>query len=103
MNENTIIEDNCYINNAEIGKNNKILNNCYINGLDKITKIGNNNIFKIGVIVTGDVIIGDNNKFFHYAIIGGEANWQGDIKIGKLIIGNNNIFKERVTIQHWIK
>ena len=86
----------------------KILSNCIFNGFELNTKhkvnhhisIGKNNIFQNGVIISGEVIIGDNNRFSHYNIIGGTPNIIDIKELGIIDIGKNNIFKEFVSIHN---
>ena len=51
------------------------------------------------VHITGETIIGKNNKFFPFSSIGSipqDKKYSGENS--KLIIGNNNVFREHVTI-----
>ena len=64
--------------NVEIGKNTKLISNLHI---------------------SGNTIIGENNTFFPFSSIGHipqDKKFKGENS--KLIIGNNNIFREHITI-----
>lgn len=81
---------------AEIGKNCQIGPYCII---DKDVKLGNNNTLQSNVLLTGNTTIGDNNKFFHSAVIGTDCQdlkYKGEPTL--LIIGNNNVFREFCTV-----
>ena len=61
-------------------------------------KIGNNNIIYPSVNISGNTDIGQNNKFFPYSSIGSipqDLKYRGEKS--KLIIGDNNIFREHCT------
>ena len=81
---------------AKIGKNCKIGPYCII---DADVQLGDNNILQSNVLLTGNTEIGNNNKFFHSAVIGTDCQ---DLKYNgeptKLIIGSNNTFREFCTI-----
>ncbi|MDO9577321.1 MAG: acyl-[acyl-carrier-protein]--UDP-N-acetylglucosamine O-acyltransferase, partial [Candidatus Cloacimonadales bacterium] len=81
---------------AQIGKNCQIGPYCII---DKDVKLGDNNILLSNVLLTGNTTIGDNNKFFHSALIGTDCQdlkYKGEPTL--LIIGNNNVFREFCTV-----
>ena len=62
-------------------------------------KIGDNTSIASHVVIEGHTTIGDNNKFFQYASIGAEPqsiSYQGEPT--EVIIGDNNIIREFVTI-----
>jgi UDP-N-acetylglucosamine acyltransferase len=62
--------------------------------------IGKNNNIGPHIVIEGDTVIGEDNQFYQFASIGSipqVIKWQGGMS--KLIIGNNNIFREFVTIQ----
>lgn len=62
-------------------------------------KLGNNNIIGFGVVIEGDVTIGDNNHIRPFTVIGTPPEKHGFFKThGKVIIGNNNEISEHVTI-----
>jgi UDP-N-acetylglucosamine acyltransferase len=72
--------------------------NCVI---DKAVSIGEGSVLEANVVIGKDVVIGENNHFFTNCVIGGTPQVLGlepDDQIGKLIIGNNNIIREQVTI-----
>jgi UDP-N-acetylglucosamine acyltransferase len=81
---------------AEIGENTVVGPYCIIG---KDVKLGDNNILYSNVIIDGDTIIGSGNKFYHSAVIGTDCQ---DLKYKgeptKLIIGNNNTFREFSTV-----
>ena len=67
-------------------------------------KIGNNNKIEAGAIIGPYCEIGDNNTINHYAYIGGDPQdheFTGDRSF--VIIGNNNIIREYVTIHRGSK
>ncbi|MDD5457966.1 MAG: acyl-ACP--UDP-N-acetylglucosamine O-acyltransferase [Phycisphaerae bacterium] len=68
--------------------------------IGKGTKIGNNCRLQSHVTIGENIQIGDNNTFYPNAVIGctPQVLGIGDRKIGGLIIGNNNIFRENVTV-----
>ena len=81
---------------AIIGENVSIGPYCIIN--DNVN-IGNNVELKGHVYIDGNTSIGDNCKFYPFASIGTspqDLKYKGEES--KLIIGNNNIFREYVTI-----
>jgi len=62
--------------------------------------IGNNNYIGPFCYITGNTIIGDNNRFEAYCSVGTPAEhrdyfWSNE---QKTIIGNNNVFREFITI-----
>ncbi|MHB8231323.1 MAG: acyl-ACP--UDP-N-acetylglucosamine O-acyltransferase [bacterium] len=62
-------------------------------------KIGKNNKIASHVVIEGNTQIGDNNKIFQFASIGSvpqDLKYKGEDT--KLIIGNNNIIREYVTM-----
>jgi UDP-N-acetylglucosamine acyltransferase len=72
--------------------------NCVI---DKAVSIGEGSILEANVVIGKGVVIGENNHFFANCVIGGipqVLRLSPDDQIGKLIIGNNNIIREQVTI-----
>jgi UDP-N-acetylglucosamine acyltransferase len=81
---------------AEIGKNNDIGPYAIIEGP---VHIGDNNRIGPGAIVMGTTVIGSNNQIHGYAYIGNEPQ---DITFknveSRVIIGDNNIIREFVTI-----
>jgi UDP-N-acetylglucosamine acyltransferase len=63
--------------------------------------IGAGTVLEPNVVVGKNVTIGQNNRFFPNCVIGGTPQVLGlkpDDEIGKLIIGDNNIIREQVTI-----
>ena len=91
------IHPNSFISKeVQIGNNVKIGPFCYING--KI-KIDDNTELKSHVSITGKTSIGKNNIFYPFSNIGCDPQ---DLKFkgedSELIIGNNNIIRENVTI-----
>tara|TARA_B100000401_G_C52813386_1_gene725226 strand:+ start:379 stop:1161 length:783 start_codon:yes stop_codon:yes gene_type:complete len=81
--------------NAVIGKNVTI--GAYSVVEDNV-KIDDNNIIFPSVFISGDTDIGKNNKFFPYCSIGSipqDLKYKGEKS--KLIIGNDNIFREHCT------
>ena len=83
-------------NKASIGDNVIIGPYCII---DKHVTLGSNNELISHVHISGDTIIGKNNKFFPFSSIGlipQDKKFEGENS--QLIIGDNNIFREHVTI-----
>ena len=84
---------------VKIGENNSIGPNVVIMG--NVT-IGNNNHFGANTIISNNVIIGNDNRFAGLISIGGlgEMGTKGDVFLenGNVIIGNNNVIREFVTI-----
>ena len=85
--------------NVRLGINNIIGPNVVIQG--NVT-IGDDNLIGVNTIISNNVIIGNGNKFTGAASLGslGEMGTKGDIYLenGKVIIGNNNVIREFVTI-----
>lgn len=81
---------------AAIGKDCIIGANCIIG---PAVKMGDRNRLEPFVIIDGDTTIGDDNRFFSYAVIGTEPQ---DLKFDgsptRLHIGSNNKIREFVTI-----
>ena len=90
--------------NVVIGKNNSIGANVVITGN---IKIGINNIIGPGTTILNSVEIGDSNHFIGNVFIGaqGEMGSKGDFIIADAIvrIGNNNIFREFITVNSPVK
>ena len=81
---------------AELGSNITIGPYCIIN---ENVKIGNNVNLKAHVYIDGNTTIGDNCTFFPYCSIGTapqDLKYKGEKSMLK--IGNNNIFREYVTV-----
>lgn len=85
IDETAVIGDNCVIGPyCVIGAN---------------VKIGDNNIFQPHVVVDHYTTIGNGNRFFQFSSIGADPQdytYKGEPT--KLIIGDNNVFRECVTI-----
>ena len=72
--------------------------NCVI---DSEVSIGAGATLEANVVINKDVTIGNNNHFFANCVIGGRPQLLGlnaNEPIGGLVIGDNNIFREQVTI-----
>ncbi len=72
--------------------------NCVI---DSGVSIGAGTILEANVVINKSVTIGENNHFLANSVIGGRPQVLGmrpDESIGGLIIGDNNTFREQVTI-----
>ena len=88
-------------NTAVIGNNVLIGENVSIGPysvIDEGVKIGNNNIIYPSVYMTGNTEIGEGNSFFPFCSIGSipqDLKYSGENS--KLIIGNNNTFREHST------
>ena len=63
-------------------------------------QMGKNNVFEPGVIIGKNVQIGDNNYFGAYTIVGDipESKDYFENHTGQVVIGNNNRFTKKVTI-----
>ena len=86
---------------VQLGKNVKIGPFCYLDGN---IKIGDNTELKSHVVVSGNTSIGDNNTFYPFSNIGcdpQDLKYEGEES--HLIIGNNNIFRENITISKGTK
>ena len=62
-------------------------------------KIGKNSKIHSHVLIDGNTSIGFNNEFYSFSVIGSNPQhlkYEGEMT--KLIIGNNNVFREHVTI-----
>jgi len=69
---------------------------------DEWIRNGGNNKVHITAIVNDNVVLGTGNIIGPYAVIGGNGEIRGkdaDEFKGKVIIGNNNVISEHVTIQ----
>ncbi len=88
-------------NTAIIGKNTVIGSNVEIGPycvIEDGVKIGNNNILQSSVFMSGETDIGKGNAFFPFCSIGSkpqDLKYQGEKS--KLIIGDENIFREHST------
>jgi UDP-N-acetylglucosamine acyltransferase len=72
--------------------------NCVIDGN---VSIGAGTKLDANVVIGENVTIGKNNHFFANCVIGGRPQILGlktNVKIGGLVIGNNNTIREQVTI-----
>ena len=81
---------------AKIGENVQIGPFCIIG---ENVQIGDDCKLVSGVVIDGNTIIGKGNKFFHAAVIGTnpqDLKYKGEPT--QLIIGDNNIFREFVTV-----
>ena len=86
---------------VQLGKNVKIGPFCYLDGE---IKIGDNTEFKSNVVVSGITTIGKNNTFYPFSNIGCDPqDLKYDGEESQLIIGNNNIFRENITISKGTK
>ncbi len=98
----SLVHPNSYISkNVQLGSGVKIGPYCYLDG--KII-INDNTELKSHVIISGNTTIGKNNKFYSFSNIGCDPQ---DLKFkgedSQLFIGNNNIFRENVTISKGTK
>jgi UDP-N-acetylglucosamine acyltransferase len=81
---------------TEIGENVSIGPYCVI---EAGVSIGDNCVFKSHVVVKGKTTIGKNNHFYQFGSIGEDCQdkkYAGELT--ELIIGDNNIFREGVTV-----
>lgn len=96
------IHPNSFISKeVDIGSNVKIGPFCYLNGS---IKIDDNTELKSHISISGKISIGKNNIFYPFSNIGCDPQ---DLKFkgedSELIIGNNNIFRENITISKGTK
>jgi len=80
---------------AVLGKGNHIGPYCLIHSK---VKLGDNNVLKSHVVIDGNTHIGNDNQFFSFASIGSvtqDKKYQGEDS--KLVIGDNNVFREYTT------
>lgn len=86
-------------NDVKLGVNNTIGPNVIIQGN---VSIGDDNHIGVNTIIINNVIVGNGNMLAGSASIGslGEMGTKGDVffENGKVIIGNNNVIREFVTI-----
>ena len=64
----------------------------------KFKKIKGNFVHPTAVINLKSLIIGKGNTIGPYVVIGNQAQWKNKKNIGKIIIGNNNVFNEYTNI-----
>ena len=64
----------------------------------KFKKIKGNYVHTTAVINWKSLIIGKGNTIGPYVVIGNQAQWKGKKNVGKIIIGNNNVFNEYTNI-----
>ncbi len=64
----------------------------------KFKKIRGNYIHSTAIINWNSLVIGKGNTIGPYVVIGNEAQWKGKKSVGKIIIGNNNVFNEYTNI-----
>ena len=91
------IHPNSFISKeVQLGNNVKIGPFCYLNG---DIKIDDNTELKSHISISGKTLIGKNNLFYPFSNIGCDPQ---DLKYkgenSELIIGDNNIFRENITI-----
>ena len=96
------VHPNSFISDkVKLGKNVKIGPFCYLDGY---INIGDNTELKSHVVVSGNTTIGTNNIFYPFSNIGCDPqDLKYDGEESYLIIGNNNIFRENVTISKGTK
>ena len=83
---------------VQLGDNVTIGPNCVV---ESGTSVGDGSVLLANVVVGKDVSIGKNNHFFYNCTIGGIPQILGmdkNTEFGKLIIGNNNTFREQTTV-----
>ena len=93
----SLIHPNSFISNkVQLGDNVRIGPYCFIDGNISIL---DNTELKSHVVISGNTTIGKNNKFYPFSNIGCDPQ---DLKFkgedSQLFIGDNNIFRENVTI-----
>ena len=83
---------------VQLGRNVNIGPNCVIR---KGVSIGDGCVLEANVVIGENVTIGKNNRFFANSAIGGKPQiltLGPDDEIGGLTIGDNNVFREQVTV-----
>jgi UDP-N-acetylglucosamine acyltransferase len=88
-----VIEDGVLIQDGVI-----IGPNCFVGAA---TTIGEKTVLEAGVVIDKNVQIGKRNHFFPNCVIGGcpqILNLKPDAKLGSLVIGDDNVIREQVTI-----
>jgi len=89
---------------AVVGKEARLADGVVIGpncAIDSEVSIGAGTVLDANVVISKDVEIGQNNHFFPNCAIGGRPQLLGlsaDDEIGGLVIGDNNIIREQVTI-----
>jgi UDP-N-acetylglucosamine acyltransferase len=66
---------------------------------DGMVQVGTGNTFGPGVILYGPLIIGDDNEFHAFSVIGDSPEHKGKVGAGVTRIGSRNVFREH-TIVH---
>jgi UDP-N-acetylglucosamine acyltransferase len=98
LNSNSLIHPTAIIEEgAKIGKGTSIGPYSIIRST---VVIGENNKIGPHIVIEGDTTIGNDNEFYQFASIGSipqVIKWQGGKS--KLIIGDNNCFREFITVQ----
>lgn len=81
----------------EMAANNNITHSAVIS---EGARIGRGNHFGPGVVIGPNVVIGDNNRFEAHVCVGMPPESRGHLtNYGPVVIGNNNVFREFVTVQ----
>ena len=83
---------------AQIGENVVVGPNCYV---DQGSVIGASCVLDANVVVGNNVTVGQGNRFYAGSVIGRPPQLLGlndDTQFGTLTIGDNNTFREHVTI-----
>lgn len=83
---------------TQLGEDVTIGPNCFI---DKGVSIGAGTVIDANTVIYKDVEIGENNRFFANCVVGGRPQVLGlgpDVEVGKLVIGDRNVFREQTTI-----
>jgi UDP-N-acetylglucosamine acyltransferase len=89
---------------AVVGKEARLADGVVIGpncSIDSEVSIGAGTVLGANVVISKSVKIGQNNQFFSNCAIGGRPQLLGlsaDKEIGGLVIGDNNIIREQVTI-----
>ena len=96
------VHPNSFISDkVQLGNNVVIGPFCYLNGN---IKIDDNTELKSHIVISGNTTIGKNNKFYPFTNIGCDPQ---DLKFkgedSELLIGNDNIFRENITISKGTK
>lgn len=86
---------------SKLSSDNNIIHDTAI--VDKSVKLGKNNFIGAFVVITGDVEIGDNNRFESHISIGAKAQHRLSDKSFGVKIGSNNVFREFVTVHSGIQ
>lgn len=86
---------------SKLSENGNIIHSTAI--IDKSVVLGSNNYIGPYCVITGEVTIGNNNRFESHVSIGAMAQHRDHkTRVRGVIIGNDNVFREFVTVHSGI-